>query len=173
MAVRVRGWGLMEGTALVRVKQALADALALFDINFLYDSPLTPEGVLGADGSGRACWFDDDNITASLQVAHMMGGPVELDEVITIPVKVQALGRSSDDTQAEVDASASALLGQIIAVLARNPSLGLSDDEIVVYHAIPAGWTYSTGAFPDSSSRAGGYVLNVEVTSRLALEVYG
>lgn len=162
----------MEGTSLNRAKTALAAALDSFDINFLYASPTTAEQVIGPDGTGRACWFDDDNINAELEPAYMVGGPLVLDEVITLPIKIQAIGQESTDTQEEVDAAASDMLGQIIAVVSRDPSLSVGDDEIVTFHAVPSGWTYETGTV-DGTNRVGGFVLQIEVTARLSLEEFG
>lgn len=163
----------MEGTSLVRVREALEETLSGFDINFLAQSPTQTSEIAGPDGTGRACWFDDDNIAATLEADEMLGGVLWIDEVVTIPIKLQALGAPSE-TQAQVDAAVSDMLGRLLAVVAADPTLSIADDDqIQTYHVLPVGWTYDTGVIGEGPQRAGGLTLTLAATARLKLEAYG
>lgn len=132
-----------------------------------YQSPSQAKDVLGDSGTGVACWFTDES-TASHSVMVSRGAPHWFDEVCRPVLRIQAIGNNTDDTQETVDQRASEILRIAIAVLANDPSVGLTDDTIQEFQAFPEGWTYDGGIF-GSDQRGARFDLTIAVESRLKL----
>ena len=157
-----------HGTSLIRFKRAFIDLLdAQTTEKVSYQSPQQAKDVLGESGSGIAAWFSDE-ATANHSVMVFKGAPHWIDEVANPVLRIQAVGPNTDSDQEDVDASASALLYKAIAVLAADPSVGLVDDTIQEFEALPAGLTYSGGLF-GADQRGARFELAIEVSARLKL----
>ena len=159
----------MDGTALLRFKQAFVDKLAARAPNVSYASPAKPEDMLGDDGSGVACWFADD-ATGTYDVA-VITAPADIwvDEQWTITLRIQALGRDTDATQERVDMLATELLGETIYLFCTDPSFGITDDtDVQTFCALPGAITWTGGILP-SGLRAAGFELDVTLDARLRL----
>lgn len=158
----------MDGTSLRVVKRALLDRLTTVT-TVSYQSPMQPEDMLGEDGSGVAAWWSDDS-EASVKVVVATGGPHWFDETINATVIIQALGRDTDDTQEVCDTRATETLGEIIAVMAHDPSCGVADtEEMQLYTVTPAGWRNVTGIL-GPNLRAARYELDVTIHARIRLD---
>lgn len=163
----------MEGTSLVRFKSALITKIntelsaGTVTAQVAYDSPQTPEDILGASGNGVACWFADE-ADISYEVEVMKGSPVWLDETVEAKFRIQAIGQNTDDTQATVDARANTVLGHVIALLQKDSSVGLADDDIETFTALPGpSAQYFGGKLNDQ--RAARFELSIEIQARLKL----
>lgn len=159
----------MDGTALNRFKDHMYTRLDLTILTVLRDSPDRWEEALGADGSGAACWFDDQ-ADITYQVTVYTGGSKWIDETVTAKLIIQVLGMTSDDDQRTVDATASAMLNTAIAVCLDDPALGTVDDQIEMYTALPSSCVYKAQHLA-SGARAARFELEIVIESRLKLEV--
>ena len=135
----------------------------------LYDGPENWQDVMGDDGTGSVCWFDAD-ADANFEVKVFGPQPLWIDEDITCKVVLQVLGSSTADTQEAVDITANNLLHRAIAILLDDPSVGLIDDTIQEFSALPVSWTYTSGVTA-SGAHAARFTLSIQVMSRLKLEL--
>lgn len=160
----------MDGSALLRFKDALVGQMQGRVGNITYQSPTQAADVQGPDGSGRTMWFKDE-ASADIEVVVLTGTPVQWDETFTATVVVQVVGQTSDDTQEQVDTEATAMLGELIGSCATDPTFGVADDtDILFRYAIPKAWRYVSG-YLVSERRACRFEVDIEVSSRLTLEV--
>ena len=158
----------MDGTSLVRFKSAYIDKLTSRLPNVSYEPPLTDEDVNGIDGSRQVVWFDGaaQNTT---EVLVFKGAPHWFDETYNVTLILQALGKDTDDTQAAMDQAAVDMLGEAIAILASDPTVGLvNDSNIQVFTALPAGWKLAAGTLPPNLNGAR-FELDIQVKARLTL----
>ena len=159
---------MAAGSALFRVKEALFTQLDLSILNMLYDSPSSPDEVIGADGLGAVCWFSDE-AQSELETNLLMGQPLWMDETITLTLVIQVLGRDSSYDQRTVDNTATEMLGVARAILLSNPDLFIpDDDDIQIFHVLPRSYQYRAG-FLNHKGRAARFEQDVEVKARLKL----
>jgi hypothetical protein len=161
----------MHGTSLLRVKQAVISELQERLSNVSYQSPTNPEGLLGTDGTGKAIWWSDEpEDEATVDVRVITGGPHWFDETVNVTLILQALGRNTGDDQETVDERATDMLGEVIGILASDPSVGVSDDsQIQLRTVLPTSWRKRSGVLtPDV--RAAGYELTLTIDARVMLE---
>ena len=162
---------MADGSALPRFKRALIDKVnARGGYAGTYESPTNRADVYGPDGAGVGIWFKDE-ATASLGVTVATGGPHWFDESLELTVIVQALGITTSDDQETVDQRATSALGDVIAILAGDPTAGLAvvNADMQIYAATPTGWVYVGGDL-GASLRAASFELALELTSRIQLE---
>jgi len=158
----------MDGSVLLRFKRAFVDELTTV-ANVNYQSPMSPEDMNGADGSRLAAWWVDE-AEATIELMVATGGPHWFDENATVTLRLQALGKDTDDTQEAVDIRATEALGKAIAILATDPTVGIADTaQVQMFDAVPTGWTYRGGIL-GSNLRAASYDLDIQVHARLKLE---
>jgi hypothetical protein len=162
----------MDGSNLPRFKRAFIAALQARAPHVHYQSPSSPEDMLGEDGSGVACWFGDD-ARGEFEPPVMAGADkLWLDERWVVPFRVQALGTDTDATQEVVDQLAVELLGQAMWLF-HKPSFELEQTATLqFFHGIPTGQAVTewTGGFLPTGFRAARFELGVEVYGRLILE---
>lgn len=159
---------MAHGTCLTRFKRAFIDLLdAQTSEKVAYQSPREAQDMLGPGGSGIAAWFADE-ATANHQINVFKGAPHWIDETSRPVLRIQAVGVSTDDDQEDVDGRASEILRLAIAVLLNDPSVGLADDTIQEFEALPASYTYAGGIL-SGDHRAARFEVQIEVTARLKL----
>lgn len=159
---------MTDGTALPRFKRAFIDTLNAAGVsNVHYQSPMQPDDMLGADGSGVACWFADD-ATGTLAITVMGGAALWIDETWNIPFRIQALGQDTDADQEGVDQAACELLGDVLSTF-DDPSFGITDDDIQTFAAVPVGANPWSGGVLPSNMRAGRFELTIELTARIKI----
>lgn len=158
-----------EGTCLIRFKHAFLALLSDEVTTALYAPPENYQEIMGDDGVSGACWFDQ-TADADLELKVMGPTPLWMDETATCGLVIQVVGSTTDDTQEAVDATASDILHKALALLFADPSVGLTDDSIQEFRALPVSWTYDSGA---TATGAHGARFNVaiEIMSRLKLEI--
>lgn len=162
----------MEGTSLVRFKTALITKInteltaGTVTAQVAYDSPQTPEDILGVSGNGVACWFADE-ADITYEVSVMKGTPVWVDESVEAVFRIQSIGQNTDATQATVDARANTILGHVIAILEKDPTVGLTQDDIETFTALPRSARYFGGTLNDQ--RAARFELTIDIEARLKL----
>lgn len=161
----------MDGTALLRVKQRIVELLAGQVANVAYQSPSDTQDVYGVDGSGVTIWWDDQ-ATANVDVKVIAGADATwFDETVDLTLNIQALGTTSDHDQANRDAQAVEVLGTLLALIATDPTLGLTTDSMIqTFHVLPRGWTCTTGMI-GPSTRGTVFSVMLETTARLTLEL--
>lgn len=159
---------MSDGTALPRFKRAFVQTLVAAGVpNVAYQSPMDPEEVFGADGSGASCWFGD-GAQGNLDI-KLLGGPdLWIDETWIIPFVVQVLGRDTDDDQEAVDQRACELLGAVMGSFA-DPSFGITDDTIQTFAAVPVGAQPWAGGVTGQGLRAARFELSIELMARLQI----
>ena len=160
---------MQDGTSLLRFKKAYIALLQRRAPNVIYGSPLTPEEMVGTDGSGVAAWWDD--LTNATEGVVVFAGAANtwFDEIVVPKLCIQAIGLTTDDTQEVVDERATQLLGDAIGILAADPSVGLVDSGgIQLFTALPQGWACHTGVV-GTGQRAARYDLDIELKARLEL----
>lgn len=135
-----------------------------------YQSPADASAAMGADGSGVSVfWLDDTNAEIQLNVVHG-GAPLQWDEVVHPVLVIQSIGIDTGDTQSIVDTRAANILGHAMAILASDPSVGLTlNADSRQIRAIPESWTYSTG-LDSQNRRAGRYELTITLEARITVE---
>lgn len=164
----------MEGTVLVRFKTAFVTKLNLELTSAAasgaaaYQSPQSEEDIVGASGSGVAAWFVDDAVAAHT-VPVMKGSPIWVDETASPVLRIQAIARDTDSDQADADALANTVLGYALAVLFEDPTVGLTNDTIQDFCALPASWSWQGGVQLPSNLRAARFDLTIDVEARLKL----
>lgn len=160
----------MDGSVLPRFKRALIDNLTGYVDNAYYQSPQQPEDMHGADGSRVVCWWDDQ---ADAEIDEpVFIGPAQrwFDENATVTLVIQALGVDTGDTQETCDQRATEVLGQVVALLATEPTAGTTDNaDMTVFDATPTSWSYQGGNL-GSNLRAASYRLTITVHNRVQLE---
>jgi hypothetical protein len=160
---------MADGTVLRRFKRAFIDAIAPTVDNAYYQSPTSPDAINGSDGSRLTAWWTDNaDATVSVDVA-VGAGQVWFDETSTLTLRIQALGKDTDDDQETCDTRLSETLAAVITILSADPSAGTTDnDDMQVYRAFPVSWTYSGGVL-DTQLRAASFDVDIEVHARIQL----
>lgn len=157
---------VIDGTSLLRVKEALVTKLLARVPNVLYQSPQDATDVLGDDGSGVCVWWDD---TTEATIDPIVFGLTQWDERYTATLIIQALGRDTGDDQDSIDTLCTRTLGEVIGLLTANTSLSITDDaDIQVFDIAPSGWRNVTGL--NGANRAGRFELDISVHARLSLQ---
>lgn len=160
----------MDGTSLVRFKAAYLEALEQRLPHVNVAVPLTDEDVNAEDGSRQVAWFDGEAENVS-DVKLMKAMPCWIEESYTVTLVLQALGSDTDDTQDLMEQAATGMLGEAIAVLADDPSLGIAtDSDVQMFTALPTAWKFTSGVVPPNL-RGARYDLVIEVKARLTLEL--
>lgn len=157
-----------DGTALVRFKVAFMALLDNYVSGAIYNSPQKPEDML-AQGTGQAAWWADE-VDAEIGVTVQKGAPHWFDEVSHPVLRIQAVGLNTGDTQAIVDARASQMLYYAVGILADNPTVGLTSDDIDTFYALPETYKYSGGLLGESN-RAARFELTIRLEARLKLDI--
>lgn len=155
---------MQAGTSLLRFKRAMVDALTTRVANVVYASPTDAEALVGEDGSGLAVWWGDD-AEAAIDLTVLVGGDKWYDERVTCTLILQAIGNDTDDTQEVLDERLTNALGEAIGVIASDPTLGITDDEIDFFESMPVSWTNPTGAL--GTRRAGRIELAIRLHARI------
>lgn len=158
-----------HGSVLVPFKVAYMALLDNYATGATYDSPQSPEDILGSAGAGVGSWFADEaEIRHSVEV--FKGLPAWVDEHVEVPLRIQAIATSTDDTQAVVDARASQVLFYALAILLNDPSVGLVDDDIETFTAMPGstGIRYDSGVL-GTNARVARFEFTIEIDARLKL----
>ena len=160
---------MTDGTALPRFKRAFIDACQTAGVqNVSYQSPMQPEDMIGENGTGAACWFADE-ATGTLDIRVMGDSYLWIDETWQVPFIIQVLGLDTDADQEAVDQLACEVLGDVLTTFA-DPSFGITDDSVVqTFAAIPVGANPWKGGILPSNSRAAGFQLTIELSSRLRI----
>jgi hypothetical protein len=159
---------MADGSALFRFKEAFFTQLDLTTLNMMYDSPTKLEEFMGPDGLGQACWFDDAAEGAN-EARLLMASPHWFEEQFTVTLIIQVLGTDTSYDQRTVDQMAVEQLGNAIAILASDTTVGIvRDADIQTFTCLPAGWKYISGT-QTSGARAARFELAIEVTARLTL----
>lgn len=152
------------------------DALATCAVNL--------SDPLDADDTGEfqdAIWFADAE--GSTEVAFLAGGqPLVFDEDYTATVVCQSLPNADEQTgdrtesQATADARVSALLAEVIATVAIDPTLELGpnadiDDGPFPWFQIDAySWRFTGGYMPGTNAYAARIELDLHVRARITNE---
>lgn len=162
----------MNGTVLTAFKAAYIGLLTSYLTTVSYGSPIDPEQIEGADGSGLALWWDDDAV-GSLDITVMAGGgPVNVDETWHATLVIQAWSRDTDDTQQVVDGRASEALYYAIGILAGDPSVGVVDtSELQLFAAVPVGEIANPTGVLGGSARVSRFNVPIEITGRLKIVI--
>lgn len=159
---------MTDGTALPRFKRAFIATQNANGVAASYQSPTSVTDILGDDGSGAACWFEDD-AQGDLQISVVGRPNIWIDETWQIPFRVQILGTTTDDDQETTDQAGCELLGAVLEGFA-DPSFGLIDDEIQTFSALPIGAEpWNGGYLAQSEVRATGFTLTIELKARLVI----
>ena len=88
----------------------------------------------------------------------------------TPTLRIQALGRSTDDNQEALDTRLSETLAELVLLLSEDPSAGTSDNaDMQVFRAYPTRWEYRGGIL-DGNLRAASIDVDIEVHARIMLE---
>lgn len=160
---------MIDGTAMLRFRTAFIDKLQTRVSNVSYQSPMQESDVLGADGTGLACWWSDEaNSTGGVNVI-VSDDEVWYDETFTTTLNIQALGLTTDDTQELLDQRANEVLGEAIRLLSIQSSLDITDDEIQTFTWLLQGWTYMGGVQQGTGQRVARFELAIEGEARLKL----
>ena len=157
------------GTTLGVLKAAVISELQSRLPNVAYDSPVDAQSIIGEDGSGDAIWWSDD-AEANVEVKVITGSPAWFDETYNLTLIIQSLGRDTDADQSAVDSRAVDLLGEIIGILATDPTAGAVDtSKIQTFTALPIGWRYAAGVLGTTTKRGARFELDIQVMARLTL----
>jgi hypothetical protein len=168
----VAGGGILSqpGSTIGLVKAALIVSLQSRLPNVNYESPISPIDTLGDDGSGDAIWWFDD-ADSSESVLVFKGAPHWWDEDYTLSLIVQSLGRDTDADQVAVDSRAINMLGEVLGVLASDPTIGIVDtSQYQLRTVLPDGWTFHTGIQTTGLKRAAMFKLDLRVSARIMLQ---
>jgi hypothetical protein len=159
---------MADGTCLPRFKRAFIAKLQTNGVaNVSYQSPMQPDDLMGDDGSGRSCWFED-TATGQLSITVMGANSLWIDEIWQVPFRVQVLGSDTDADQETVDQAACALLGDVMVSFS-DPSFGIVDDDIDFFNAVPVGAQPWYGGVLPSNLRAARFELTIEVKARIQI----
>lgn len=119
----------MNGSTYSTVKAAIVTALgevaALADVDISPAPPADASKVKGTSGTGKAIWIADadgdyDNVV-------LCGtGRLDLEETYDLTIVIQALALDSDDTQLITDQRVDGMLGEILTVMANDPTWGIT-----------------------------------------------
>ncbi len=157
------------GSSLLAVKSGLVAALQtrpmLAGVNVSYQAPVRKPDVQRA-GVLDAVWFGDAEAAHTVQILRAL--PLEFDESYDLELFIQVLRVDSGGTQFAADNRANAVLGEVLGVLAADPTLGITTP-FVRCEVTPTSWSHVTGVMPNGVGHGSRFELELHVESRLSL----
>lgn len=163
---------MVAGTSEILVRDALVDYLGAElggTASVVYEAPEHPFDLQNDDGDYDAVWTAAGNQT-DIELPVSMVPPIWMDEQVEVLVVVQVARQDGAD-QREVDVRATGLLGDVLAALAKDPTLGIDEpDHIQIHKVVADRWTVSAGLDQsDPPVRGRRYELTVVADARLIL----
>ena len=148
---------MTAGTVLPAVRAKLIDlisglpAFALIPVGYEQ-----PKNHADLSGYGEAVWLGGET-EATVEASALRGGlnqPVPVMETWAQTVLIQALPRSSIDTQREQELRVGDLLGAVYQAVLTDPHLGLAVDGWGSVQVMPSSWRWIAGALPSRPGAA-------------------
>lgn len=164
---------VMHGSSLADVKDALRLLLAerpgMETVRFNGGAPVKATDLRNDQGGEDSLWLG--NAEAGADVIILKALPLEFDETYTLDVVVQSMRGKSDSTQAEADRRACEILGELLGLLASDPTLGvaLPDGPYRWLQVTVDGWRHTTGRLAGKPGFGSRFDVDLLVEARLAL----
>lgn len=157
---------MTAGSSLPAVRARLVDLISslpgFVSVEVGYEQPKNHKDL---SGYGEAAWLGGE-AEATVEPSALRGGlgqPIPVSESWQQTVVIQALPRSSIDTQREQEVRVGDLLGGVVRAVMVDPSLGLTVDGWGSLRATPSSWRWVAGVLPSRPGAAVRVELQVTV----------